>query len=120
MRWPWSKRDATTPSIQWVPPVANVAPVEPPPVAVPWVIPQMPKTRRHPATVATDRSMKGYRESGVVDFVEVLNEDCCETCRATYPGRIPVATDVRIPVPGCTRRQGCTCCVVPVIDDLGE
>jgi hypothetical protein len=65
---------------------------------------------------ATQSSLIDYRSSEVVPFVEVLTGDCCDVCSRRYSGRIPVSTNIEIPVEGCVHDHGCTCCVIPLLD----
>jgi len=64
---------------------------------------------------ATASDLIGYRESGVVDRVEILAKDCCSVCRKRYPKRVPVSEEIEIPIEGCNNPDGCTCCVSPVV-----
>lgn len=88
---------------------------EPPSGGIDWTL----ERKRLPGENITDATMRDFRTSGVVKYVEVLDAAvCCPVCRAAYakPKRRKVTEPIKIPVPGCTRPDGCFCCVSPIVD----
>ena len=65
---------------------------------------------------ATQSSMISFRESGVVNFVEVVTKECCNECGHTYSGQIPVREAIEIPIASCRNEHGCNCCVLAAVN----
>lgn len=63
-------------------------------------------------------SLASYKESGVVEKVEVypaLDDYLCPVCKAAA-GVYPIDKAPSLPISGCTSDMGCRCCYLPVID----
>ena len=70
----------------------------------------------------TADSLAQYRQSGVVDRVEVVGDpERCSVCRAGFVGIHALETPIEIPHSRCGHPFGCMASVIPLLDNpLGE
>lgn len=71
------------------------------------------------AQVQLDRTLAGWRDSGLVTHVEVLCDPECEAA-AKYEGVLfPLDAPPQLPFAGCERSPCCACDYISVLDDEG-
>lgn len=63
------------------------------------------------------RQIKDWRESGMVDRVEIIGSgDSCEACREIAGKTFSIDEVPTIPCPKCTHKKGCLCVISPKVD----
>ena len=62
-------------------------------------------------------SIKQYRESGVVKFVEILSaQDSCVACKKLSKIKFTFDELPEFPYEKCTHEMGCRCVTIPIVD----
>lgn len=61
------------------------------------------------------RSVTQYRTSGVVNQVQILSKNCCETCMKLSGKKFALNSVPELPYEHCTREMGCNCTVIPMV-----
>jgi hypothetical protein len=62
-----------------------------------------------------ENSLRSWRESGVVDGVEVLPPSDCLAAQSVRGIIFPLGEPPQLPFPGCVRKPCCACCFVAVL-----
>jgi hypothetical protein len=64
-----------------------------------------------------EETLKGYAESGVDQYVEILaTPDSCESCKKLEGKRYELDKAPKLPNPNCTHEMGCRCVYLPCVD----
>jgi hypothetical protein len=62
-------------------------------------------------------SLEGYRESGVVEYVEILAmHDSCDACKKLTNKKYKLDAVPELPHEHCTHEMGCRCTLIPAVD----
>jgi len=62
-------------------------------------------------------TLKGYHESGVLEYVEILAApDSCESCKKLVGKRYKLSEVPELPNEHCIHELGCRCVVIPVVE----
>lgn len=69
------------------------------------------------------KTLKGYKESGVIKYVEILPAgNSCKICKNWKGKRIPLESAIKeqlLPLESCQNKiyGYCRCCYIPVVDE---